>query len=469
MAEASDIEADHLVEALDCLQIAVAVFDRDDRMVHANQHLVRTFPSMGPDAGALRGISFADLVARKLQHGEIGGQGALQEPEAWLAHRMSFHRTGGEPPLTIQLADGRWVEASERPTPDGGVIVWWKDVTQAKRGQMRLEDAVANFTDGYALWDATGRMSACNRRFADLVAGESAARLIGLRLADVLALGLRSRTLDVRGSEEEWLESKLVEHSRPQSDTIVRTTRKRWLKVTSRRSRDGGTITLLSDITEEHERALEFASRGASLRVIGNEFEQQRRRLEETSAELARNKDMALGAEASRTRFLRSMSHELRTPLNSIIGFAEVLDKQLYGPLGSNRYKEYAGMVVSSGQHLLMLINRILDLSRLEAGRYVIAPEPSTVAPLIEDTVAMVRRSADIKEITISIRTGEESRTCWRTKPPSARSYSICCRTRSSSPARAAASRSGSRRMTAASWWWSRTTAWGSAARISNG
>ena len=407
VAEAPDIDTDLLVEAFDCLRIALAVFDGGDRLVYANQHLVRTFPSMGPDAGALGGTSFADLVAHKLRHGEIGGQGALQEPEAWMVHRLSFHRAGSKRSLTMQLADGRWIEASERPTPGGGIIVSWTDISQTKQGQMRLEDAIVSSTDGYALWDATGRLSMCNRPFADRIAGENAARLVGLRLADVLGLGLRNRTLDIEGPADQWLETKVIEHRRPQSDTIIRTTGNRWLRVSSRRTRDGGTITMLSDISDEHEREMEFADRATSLTEAGEKLEQQRRQLDDTTVELVRTRDVALSADASRTRFLRSMSHELRTPLNSIIGFAEVLDKQLFGPLGSDRYKEYAGMVVSSGQHLLTLINRILDLSRLEAGRYTITPEPHNIAHLIEEAVSMVSRSAELKDVSMTISEGQ--------------------------------------------------------------
>src|SRR5690606_24703278 len=81
-------------------------------------------------------------------------------------------------------------------------------------------------------------------------------------------------------------------------------------------------------------------------------------------------------ANLAKSRFLASMSHELRTPLNAILGFSEVMANEVLGPVGNETYKDYAGDIHQSGQHLLNLINEILDLSRIEAGRYQLQEEP---------------------------------------------------------------------------------------------
>src|SRR5256885_15948715 len=74
-------------------------------------------------------------------------------------------------------------------------------------------------------------------------------------------------------------------------------------------------------------------------------------------------------ANASKTAFLANMSHELRTPLNAILGFSEIIARECFGPIGSPRYAEYAGDIHASGSHLLSLINDLLDIAKIEAGR----------------------------------------------------------------------------------------------------
>lgn len=107
-------------------------------------------------------------------------------------------------------------------------------------------------------------------------------------------------------------------------------------------------------------------------------------------------------ANLAKSRFLASMSHELRTPLNAILGFSEVMADEVLGPVGNETYKDYAGDIHQSGQHLLNLINEILDLSRIEAGRYQLQEEPVTLAFLAEDSCHMMELRARNKGIRIN-------------------------------------------------------------------
>lgn len=106
-------------------------------------------------------------------------------------------------------------------------------------------------------------------------------------------------------------------------------------------------------------------------------------------------------ANLAKSRFLASMSHELRTPLNAILGFSEVMANEVLGPMGNPTYRDYAGDVHESGQHLLNLINEILDLSRIEAGRYQLNEEPVTLLALAEDSCHMMELRARNKDIKI--------------------------------------------------------------------
>lgn len=95
------------------------------------------------------------------------------------------------------------------------------------------------------------------------------------------------------------------------------------------------------------------------------------------------------------------MSHELRTPLNAILGFSEIMQSEVFGPLGNAHYKEYIGDIHSSGRHLLNLINEILDLSRMESGRYTLSEDEVMLADVVEDCDHLINLKAKTKNIVI--------------------------------------------------------------------
>ncbi|MDX2158921.1 MAG: ATP-binding protein [Hyphomicrobiaceae bacterium] len=105
----------------------------------------------------------------------------------------------------------------------------------------------------------------------------------------------------------------------------------------------------------------------------------------------------AEAANVAKSRFLATMSHELRTPLNAILGFSEVMKAEILGPLQNDRYKEYAGNIHDSGSHLLHLINEILDLSRIEAGRYELKEEAARLVDVVEDCHRLLKLRAESK------------------------------------------------------------------------
>ncbi|MCV9996778.1 HAMP domain-containing histidine kinase [Pararhizobium sp. YC-54] len=126
----------------------------------------------------------------------------------------------------------------------------------------------------------------------------------------------------------------------------------------------------------------------AELEVAKSMSDEARRRAEE--------------ANMAKSRFLASMSHELRTPLNAILGFSEVMSTEVLGPLNNPIYKEYTGDIHRSGQHLLDLINEILDLSRIEAGKYDLNEEAIHLVEITEDCIGMVQLRARTKNISIT-------------------------------------------------------------------
>ena len=149
----------------------------------------------------------------------------------------------------------------------------------------------------------------------------------------------------------------------------------RWLRMTGSATSEGGSIIFLSDFTAIKER-------------------------EES---LRRAKREAEAANASKTRFLANMSHELRTPLNAIIGFSEIISGQLFGKLGNGRYLDYSQDILRSGRHLLAVINDVLDLSKSEAGKMVLAARDTDMRDVLEDCVSMVREQCTVAGLTLSV------------------------------------------------------------------
>ncbi len=155
--------------------------------------------------------------------------------------------------------------------------------------------------------------------------------------------------------------------------------------------RDGSTIwALVSAAT------VQFQGRAALL--TGIQDVTARHKEAETLREA---RDQATAASRSKSEFLANMSHELRTPLNAIIGFSEALERELFGPVGNPRYREYAEDIHDSGVHLLSLINDILDLSKIEAGHFKLHEDETELDHLVQAATRIVRHRAQQANITI--------------------------------------------------------------------
>ena len=133
------------------------------------------------------------------------------------------------------------------------------------------------------------------------------------------------------------------------------------------------------------------------------------RELEEARDEALIKRAEAEAANASKTAFLANMSHELRTPLNAILGFSELIARECLGPIGNVRYKEYAGDVHNSGSHLLSLINDLLDVAKIEAGRMEVEPQMVETERALETALKLVASRARERGQTLTIAVDESA------------------------------------------------------------
>jgi signal transduction histidine kinase len=125
--------------------------------------------------------------------------------------------------------------------------------------------------------------------------------------------------------------------------------------------------------------------------------------LQKTSLESVAARQRATEANKSKSEFLANMSHELRTPLNAIIGFSELMQEQVFGPLGNSRYSEYSGMIHGAGVHLLGLVNDVLDMAKIEAGKLDLHPEELDAGQIIHECAEMMRERADNAKVQLTV------------------------------------------------------------------
>ena len=243
-----------------------------------------------------------------------------------------------------------------------------------------LLDALESLGEGVILWDAEDRFVFCNRRYREILPEFAALLEPGLKLEDGLrravGLGIYAKTA---GREEQWIAERMAAHRAIGGAYQIEMTDGRWFRVNQRRTREGGSVTIVDDVSEikAREQALTAA------------------------------KEAAERANRGKSELLANMSHELRTPLNAIIGFSDILKNQMYGPLGNPKYRDYAGDINESGVHLLALINDILDLSKIEAGKFELRPSRIVVEHCVEVAVKMVRVRADEKGVSVAAELGE--------------------------------------------------------------
>ena len=253
------------------------------------------------------------------------------------------------------------------------------------------------------LWDKNDRLVMCNAHYQQAYG-----------LPDHVLVPGAERSVVHNAASRPVIERRLADPDpgQCQSQTIeVQLADGRWLQINERRTHDGGLVSVGTDITlmKRHQERLRESERRL-MATIGDlsasrmKLERQKSELSIANAAYQAEKERAEAANRAKSEFLANMSHELRTPLNAILGFSEILQNQMFGPLGSDKYFEYSCDIHDSGKHLLNVISDILDMSKIEAGHLKIEPEPTDLSVLIEESLRFITVAAEQKNIVVEQR-----------------------------------------------------------------
>lgn len=307
------------------------------------------------------------------------------------SHDVDVEVRAAQLPVWLQMR-GRIMAGSRRLV---GVAI---DITERKGAQARvqaaetrLRAALESMTESFVLWDSRRRLVLWNRKFRDFFGLADTALKPGMGYDDVEALAAPSIRHVHGAASAESYDLELADG--------------RWLHYSERQTADGGLVSVGADITALKTQEAALRDNDRALRGTVENLKRSQARVEELASAHQQERLRAEEANRSKSEFLANMSHELRTPLNAINGFSEIMAGEMFGPLGHERYKGYVTDILSSGQHLLLLINDILDMSKIEAGKMQLQPELVRPGELIEQCLRIMRARAEEKSIAVIVET----------------------------------------------------------------
>ena len=249
------------------------------------------------------------------------------------------------------------------------------NLKEIREARTRLTEAIETISEGFSLYSAEDKLIVCNTRYKELFASHADVLIPGTSFETILRTATeRGLIKDAEGRREAWIAERLARHHAASETHIQRRSDGRWIQVNERKTANGGVVAIYADITE----------------------------LKHHEAELAEARDAADAANQTKSTFLANMSHELRTPLNAIIGYSEILQEDA-ADKGDKAAIDDLQQIEGAGRHLLGLINNILDLSKIEAGKMDVFIEPIDIQAMVTEVLSIVRPLADKSENVVEV------------------------------------------------------------------
>jgi signal transduction histidine kinase len=330
-----------LLRAFELLPMSVAIFDAAEKLVFFNQEYAKAIDTDGLLAP---GTSYMEILERLFAAGRLDPRD--ETIERWRAEIAALD-VAPTAARIVAFAGGRAFERRMQRLPDGGFAVIALDVTAETRRAREiaqktqiLERMIDNIDEGIIVYDADAKLVACNGKVQNMLDAPPEMFELGRSFQENVRFQLERGDFGEVDDIEAEIAIRLARNRGQMS--VNEGWRRSGRYIQTRRSPlpDGGWVTLLLDLTDRRE----------------------------NEEALRRTKEAAEAANRAKSDFLAHMSHELRTPLNAVIGFSEIIARELFGPVGEKRYAEYARDIHASGTHLLNVIGDILDISKAESG-----------------------------------------------------------------------------------------------------
>jgi PAS domain S-box-containing protein len=375
-------------DAIESISEGFVLYDKEGQLVICNNRFREFYDYTEEETRP--GVHMLDLGALDINRGRVILDGPVDE----YIHRRDDDRSPVQEPFIVHLTDGRILDTRDRKTSEGGIVSTQEDVTEFRLAQSELENsninleqrvrertqqlqklslAVEQSPNAVFITDVHGTIEYVNFKFTDLT-GYTADEAIGQNPRI-----LKSDETPPEIFTDLW---QTIQAGRE------------WRGEIKDRRKDGSHFwanETIAPVTNENGKITHYVATHEDITV-------------RKEAELAVRSalDEAEVANRAKSDLMANMSHELRTPLNAIIGFSDTMMEETFGPLGNDKYREYLGDIHHSGQHLLKLINDILDISAFEAGAVELNEENVSLTDIIEISIRLITSQADAGQVSVS-------------------------------------------------------------------